>query len=102
MRMEKPQLPPEFSDRHDVVQTVCLWRNGTCYRIEIIRRFGKPEEHAYVALLWLEEEHGGQRRLVRDVSFPWTHSERAEDALAQALESLAAKLRYSKTGETGA
>lgn len=100
--MEKPQqLPPEFSDRHDVVQTICLWRNGTCYRIEIIRRFGNPEEHAYVALLWLEEEQGGQRRLVRDVSFPWTHSESAETALAQALVSLAAKLRYASTGETG-
>jgi hypothetical protein len=98
--MEKPQqLNPEFSDRHDLVQTVCLWRSRTCYRIEIMRRSSKPE--AYVALLWVEEEQqGGHRTLVRDVSFPWTHHESAGSALEQALESLAAKLRYASVGET--
>lgn len=98
--MEKPQqLHPEFSDRHDLFQTVCLWRGRTCYRIEIMRRSGKPD--AYVALLWVEEEQqGGQRTLVRDVSFPWTHHESAETALQQALESLAAKLKYASVGET--
>jgi len=96
--MEKP-LQAEFSERHDLVQTVCLWRSRTCYRIEIMRRSGKPE--AYVALLWVEEEQpGGQRRLVRDVSFPWTHHESAETALEQALESLVAKLKYASVGET--
>ncbi|MBZ5593224.1 MAG: hypothetical protein LAP39_13365 [Acidobacteriia bacterium] len=99
--MEKPQpLPPEFSDRHDVVKTICLWRSRICYRIEILKRFGKPEESAYVALLWVEQEQGGQRRLVRDVSFPWTHHESAEAALEQALESLTAKLRYASVGES--
>ena len=99
--MEKAQqLPPEFSDRHDVVHTICVWRNRVCYRIEILRRFGKPEENAYVALLWVEEEQGGNRRLVRDVSFPWTHHDCSEAALDQALESLAAKVRYASVGET--
>ena len=99
--MEKSQqLPPEFSDRHDVVKTICLWRNRICYRVEILRRFGKQEENAYVALLWVEQEQGGQRRLVRDVSFPWTHHESADAALEQALESLTAKLRYASVGET--
>jgi hypothetical protein len=98
--MEKPQqLNPEFSDRHELVQTVCLWRGRICYRIEIMGRSGKPE--AYVALLWVEEEQqGGHRTLVRDVSFPWTHHESAEAALEQALESLVAKLRYASVGET--
>jgi len=76
-----------------------MWRSRTCYRIEILRRFGKSE-NAYVALLWVEEEQGGNRRLVRDVSFPWTHHPSAEAAVEQALESLAAKLRYSSVGET--
>jgi hypothetical protein len=99
--MEKPQqVPPEFSDRHDVVQTICLWRSRTCYRLEILRRFGKSEENAYVAMLWVEEEQGGNRRLVRDVSFPWTHHDSAEAAVEQALESLTAKLRYASVGET--
>lgn len=99
--MEKPQQSvPEFSDRHDVVKTICVWRNRICYRIEVLRRFGKPEDNAYVALLWVEQEQGGQRRLVRDVSFPWTHHESAESALEQALESLTAKLRYGTVGET--
>ena len=98
--MEKPQqLHPEFSDRHDLVQTVCVWRGRTCYRVEIIRRLGESE--GYVALLWVEEEQpGGHRTLVRDVSFPWTHHESAETALNQALESLVAKLRYASVGET--
>ena len=92
-------MEPEFSDRQDLVQTVCLWRSRTCYRIEIMRRAGKPE--AYVALLWVEEEQqGGHRTLVRDVSFPWTHHESAEAALEQGLESLTAKLRYASVGET--
>ena len=98
--MEKPQqLPPEFSDRHDVVQTVCLWRNRTCYRIEIIKRVGKPDGPAYAALLWLEQEQGTRRILVRDVGFPWTHCETGEAALEQALEALAAKVRYVSVGE---
>jgi hypothetical protein len=101
--MDNPQQrASEFSDRHDVVQTVCVWRNGTCYRIEIIRRAGKQEEGAYAALLWLEEEQAGRRVLVRDVSFPWVHHESAESALDHALGSLEAKLKYASTGEMGA
>lgn len=90
----------EFSDRHDVVRTVCVWRDRNCYRIEIIQRHAKPEEGAYAALLWIEEEQAGRRVLVRDVSFPWVHHESAEAALERALESLAAKLKYASDGET--
>jgi hypothetical protein len=101
LRMDKPQPRiPEFSDRHDVVKTICVWRNGTCYRIEVIQRFGKPDGQAYAALLWVEEEQAGRRVLVRDVSFPWVHHESAESALDHALESLALRLGYASTGET--
>jgi hypothetical protein len=89
-----------FSDRHDVVQTVCVWNDGTCYRIEIIKRSERPEEHAYTTLLWVEEDQGGRRILVRDVTFPWVHRESAESALDHALESLAAKLKYASAGDT--
>jgi hypothetical protein len=29
-------------DRHDVVKVVCLWRNGTCHRIEVVGYTVKP------------------------------------------------------------
>jgi hypothetical protein len=90
----------EFSDRHEVVRTVCVWRNGACYRIEIIKRLGPPDACAYVALLWTEEEHQGKRALVRDVAFPWVHHDNAESAFELALESLAARLTYPSTGDT--
>lgn len=93
---------PEFSDRHEVVKTVCVWRDGTCYRIEIIRRLGKAEQGAYAALLWLEEEQAGRRVLVRDVTFPWVHYESTDSALDHAMEALAAKLRYGSAGEAEA
>ncbi len=89
----------EFSDRHEVVKTVCVWRDGTCYRIEIIKRLGTTEKCAFVALLWTEEKRDGTRALVRDVTFPWVHHVSAESALDCALESLAAKLRYPSTGD---
>jgi hypothetical protein len=103
VRMTGPQQGnPEFSDRHELVKTVCVWRDGACYRIEIIRRLGKPEQGAYAALLWLEEEQAGRRVLVRDVKFPWVHYESADAALDHAMEALAAKLRYGSAGETEA
>ena len=99
--MENPQTPEfPFADRHDVVRTVCVWKNGACYRIEIIQRFGKPDGQAYAALLWAEEEQAGRRVLVRDISFPWVHHESAESALNHALASLAAKFKYASVGET--
>jgi hypothetical protein len=36
--------------------------------------------------------------LVRDIAFPWVHHESAESALNHALQSLAAKLKYSSPG----
>ena len=91
-----------FSDRHDVVKTVCLWRNGTCYRIEIISRIRRADEGAgYAALLWIEEEHGAVHRvLVRDVTFPWVHHESAESALDHAISFLEAKLEPAGPGES--
>lgn len=91
--MDSIQTDSPFSDRHDSVKTVYVWRERTCYRIEVVRRAGISEETAYAALLWIEQEHGaGHRMLVRDVTFPWVHHESAETALDQALESLAARL----------
>lgn len=83
-----------FSDRHDVVKTVCLWRNGTCHRIEIIARAASHGERVtYTALLWLEEEQGaGRRVLVRDITFPWVHHESADSALEHAIGTLEARL----------
>ena len=99
--MDKDQpVPGPLADRHDLVRTVCVWRNGTCYRIEIIRRCGDSDgQSSYAALLWAEEEQAGKRILVRDVGFPWTHHQSAEAALEIALDSLSARLRYSSTGE---
>jgi hypothetical protein len=88
-----------FSDRHDVVRTVLVWRNKGCYRIEIIQRCAKPEEHAFAALLWTEEEHGGRRVLVRDITFPWVHRETAEAALDWALDHLATRLQPAASAE---
>jgi hypothetical protein len=97
--MKNPrQSESPFSDRHEVVKTVCVWRERTCYRIEIIRRISK--EAAYAALLWTEEEQGGRRVLVRDVSFSWVHHETAESAMSHAMEALAAKLQYASSGES--
>ena len=91
MNNNESRLP--FSDRHDVVKTVCVWKDHACYRIEVIERAGKSKEHSYSTLLWVEQEHGpGRRILVRDVTFPWVHHESVQSALDQALESLAAKL----------
>jgi hypothetical protein len=83
-----------FSDRHDVVKTVCLWRNGSCYRIEIVERAAKPGERVtYTALLWTEEEQGaGRRVLVRDITFPWVHHESADSALEHTIEFLETRL----------
>ena len=84
-----------FSDRHDVVKTVCLWRNGTCHRIEIVgRAANRGERVTYTALLWMEEEHGaGRRVLVRDITFPWVHHESADSALEHAIGFLEARLK---------
>ena len=101
MKTSQESNPP-FADRHDVVKTVCVWRDRTCYRIEIIKRLGRPEEPVYASLLWTEEEQGGRRILARDLTFPWVHHESAESALDHALESLAARLNYASAGETGA
>jgi hypothetical protein len=81
-------------DRHDVVNAVYLWRNGTGHRIDVLRRAVKPgEPTSYVALLWAEEEHGaGRRILVRDVTFPWVHHESAESALEHVIGFLQAKV----------
>ena len=99
--MDKPQSSERpFADRHDVIQTVCVWKNGTCFRIEIIKRCEKPEELSYAALLWVEEEHGGKRMLVHDITFPWVHHESPEAALEHAFEALAAKIRYVSAGES--
>jgi hypothetical protein len=97
--MKNPeQSESPFSDRHEVVKTVCVWRDRTCYRIEIIKRISK--EAAYAALLWIEEEQGGRRVLVRDVSFTWVHHETPESAMDHAMESLTAKLTYAASGES--
>ncbi len=88
-----PQPALVFSDWHDVVRTVCFWRNGTCYRIEIIKRLEKQEEAVYAALVWVEEEHAAGRILVKDVTFPWVHRDSADAALDQALRFLAEKLQ---------
>jgi hypothetical protein len=32
------QSDSPFSDRHNVVKVVCLWRNGTCHRVEVVGR----------------------------------------------------------------
>jgi hypothetical protein len=98
--MDAASQETEFSDRHEVVKTVCVWRDGACYRIEIIKRLGTPGELAYAALLWTEEEHEGRKVLVRDVAFPWVHHESAASALERALESLASRLKYASAGET--
>jgi hypothetical protein len=83
-----------LSDRHDLVKAVYLWRNGSCHRIEVLRRAVKPgEPTSYVALLWIEEEHGaGHRILVRDVTFPWVHHESTDSALDHVIGFLEAKL----------
>ncbi len=90
-----PQSDSPFSDRHDVVKTVCLWRNRTCYRIEIVERVVNPGEPVtYTALLWLEQEHGpGHRVLVRDVTFPWVHHDSADSALEHAIGFLEKRLK---------
>ena len=90
-----PRNDSPFSDRHDVVRTVCLWRNGTCHRIEIVERAANPGERAsYAALLWMEKEHGaGHRVLVRDITFPWVHHESADSALEHAIGFLAERLK---------
>ncbi len=92
-----PSAPNDspFSDRHDVVKTVCLWRNGTSYRIEIIERIANLGERVtYTALLWMEQEQGvGHRVLVRDITFPWVHHESADAALGEAIGYLEARLR---------
>ena len=89
------QSDSPFSDRHDVVKVVCLWRNGTCRCIEVVGRTVKPVEHeSYAALLWIEEEHGaGRRIIVRDVTFPRVHHESAELALDYAIAFPEAKLK---------
>jgi hypothetical protein len=51
---QQSDLP--FSDRHDVVMVVCLWRNGTCHRIEVVRRVVKPGEHERYAAFYLAGE----------------------------------------------
>jgi len=90
-----PQSDSPFSDRHDVVKTVCLWRNGTCHRIEIIERAARPGEQATcTALLWMEKEEGaGHRVLVRDTTFPWVHHESVASALEHAIGFLEARLK---------
>jgi hypothetical protein len=90
-----PQSDSPFSDRHDVVKTVCLWRNGTCHRIEIVERAAKPGERVtYTALLWMEKEHGASHRvLVRDITFPWVHHESADSAMEHAIGFLEARLK---------
>jgi hypothetical protein len=95
------QSDSPFSDRHDVVKTVYLWRNGTCHRIEIVERATNPGERVtYTALLWLEEEHGaGRRLLVRDIAFPWVHHESADSALEHAIGYLEARLRPARNSE---
>ena len=85
---ESRDIETEFSDRHEVLRTVCVWRDGACYRIEIIKRLGPPGTCAYAALLWTEEEHAGKRALVRDVTFPWVHHDTADSALESALDAL--------------
>jgi len=94
MKSAQPGDSP-FSDRHDVVKTVCLWRNGTCYRIEIIERASnRGEPVTYTALLWLEQEQAaGRRVLVRDIAFPWVHHESAGSALEHAIGFLEARLK---------
>ena len=79
-----------LTDRHELVKTVYLWRNGTCHRIEIVGRGGKPGEPvSYVVLLWVEREHGPNHRiLVRDVTFPWVHHDNPDSALKCAIEFL--------------
>lgn len=89
-----PESSSPFSDRHDVVKTVCLWQNGTCHRIEIVERAARRGERVtYTALLWMEEEEGaGRRALVRDITFPWVHHESADSALEHAIGTLEARL----------
>ncbi len=100
--MEKtPENSWPFSDRHEVVKTVCVWSDdGACHRIEIIKRTGKPETTAYAALVWSEEEREGRRYLVRDVSFPWVHHGDAEEALERTIATLAGRLRYKSVGDS--
>ena len=100
--MEKtPESSSPFSDRHEVVKTVCIWGdNGACHRIEIIKRTEKPESPAFAALVWSEEEREGKRYLVRDVTFPWVHHGDADEALERSIETLAGRLNYKSVGET--
>ncbi|HLJ47342.1 MAG TPA: hypothetical protein VKU01_15100 [Bryobacteraceae bacterium] len=100
--MEKTlESPSPFSDRHEVVKTVCVWSDdGAIHRIEIISRTGKPASPGYAALVWSEEERDGRRYLVRDVTFPWVHHADAEETLERALETLASRLKYKSVGDS--